>query len=247
MHCNTKSILNVELLLIQMFSHFTYTYHELCRCTNNNQPFFSLRKQFWMRWNWNREYLFRFTYFVRHFEHIVCIIWLNCIVHSTVLSQICLLRSNSPKLNFFSLFLQIFPYFVFISVKLPWNVLQHNTKHVNWFFSLLCVCLCVRSGALVVETPSTGSLFKIHIYLIACNLFKLRFNYPLIYIRTYIHACNNVQCSMPYICMRLSSCKLQIDDKVHLNRKLLTFAEILFEEEEKKILRFNSAKKIAIQ
>lgn len=150
---------------------------------------------FWMHWNGNHGYLFRFTYFIWNFERIVCIIWLNCIVHSIVLAQICPLRSNISNLNFFRIFLQLFPYFLFISVKLPWNVLQHNGKHVNWFINLLCVCLCVWSGALVVQTPSTGSLFKIHIYLIACNLFKLHFNYPLIYIRTSIHTCIfNVQC-----------------------------------------------------
>lgn len=41
----------------------------------------------------------------------------------------------------------------------------------------LCVCVC-RCRVHSAQPPSTGSLFKIHIYFIACDLFKLRFNYP---------------------------------------------------------------------
>lgn len=40
----------------------------------------------------------------------------------------------------------------------------------------LAVCKWVQRA--IPKPPSTGSLFKIHIYFIACDLFKLRFNYP---------------------------------------------------------------------
>lgn len=61
-------------------------------------------------------------------------------------------------------------------------------KHAQKVLSLWCtkrwwcsvrfsVCVC-RRRVHSAQPPSTGSLFKIHIYFIACDLFKLRFNYP---------------------------------------------------------------------
>lgn len=47
-------------------------------------------------------------------------------------------------------------------------------------------------GVFVGVPPSTGSLFKIHIYFIACDLFKLRFNYPpFVYVHVPCHPLQN--------------------------------------------------------
>lgn len=180
-----------------------------------------------MHWNWNRGsfHVYRrafWTYRLYNLSKLHC-------------SQYSSITNLPPSLQFFQVEFLSFIFSTFSVFRFHFcettveRAKQHNEKHVHWFFSLPCVYLCLWSGALVGETPSTGSLFKIHIYLIACNLFKLRFNYPLIYIRTYIHACWMFDGLYLYVA---KSYKLQTDDKAHLNRKLLTFAKILFAEKE---------------